>query len=162
MMRKLPDYKIHIPKELYEPGDKPVFRKQTHDWRDLDDCFNHLVQQAFYAWEHGGLFFCQAYAIPATRAHFLRLRRTAEDGSGVEMIMIYQKGMENIYATLRVGKTMQRVRTAWLSNGIMVLQSDSNVNWLHLEPRWVGDDFIDDISIWLLDRFHKLEIKARF
>ena len=76
--------------------------------------------------------------------------------------MIYQKGMENIYATLRVGKTMQRVRTAWLSNGIMVLQSDSNVNWLHLEPRWVGDDFIDDISIWLLEKFHKLEIKARF
>lgn len=162
MMRKLHDYNVYIPKELYEPGDRPVFRQQTNDWRDLDACFISLVQQAFYASEHGGLFYCQAYAIPATRAHFLRFRRTAEDGSGVEMILIYQKGMENIYASLRVDKVMMRARTAWLSNGIMVLQSDSAVNWLHLEPRWVGEDFIDDISVWLLEQFRKLETKVRF
>jgi len=162
MMRKLPDYKISIPKELYEPGDRPVFRKKTNDWRDLDDCFNSLVKQAFHASEHGGLFFCQAFAVPITRIHFLRLRRTTEDGSGVEMIVTYQKEMENIYATIRVGKVMMRARTAWLSNGIMVFQSDSHMNWFHLKPCWVGDDFIDGISIWLLEHFHKLELKARF
>lgn len=52
---------------------------------------------------------------------FIRLRRTAEDGSGVEMIVIYQKGMKNIYVTLRVDQVIMRARTAWLSNGIMVL-----------------------------------------
>ena len=162
MMRKLHDYNVYIPKELYEPGDRPVFRRRNHNWQDMEACFDKLVAQAFYAFEHGGYFLCEAYALVHTRIHMLKLKRTCEDGRGVEMHVTYLHEMKDIYVMFYIDGVATRARTAWLSNGILILQPDSYANWLHFEPCWVGDHFIDEISILLLKEFRKIELRSRF